>query len=158
MDIIRNFAVNYEIGKEDEWFKEKYFPSKNAFYYIIKAKKEKKEIGAVGLYDINFGKGIAEFGRIFIGEKEFQGKGFAMEASKLVIRHGFEIMNLKEIFLTVFESNPTAINLYESLGFKKTGKEEEWTIKHDNNRKDNLIYMNLTSKEFKEIKDSIYKV
>ena len=54
---------------------------------------------------------------IFIGNKEYWGKGIASEASKLIIQYGFECLRLKSIFLNVKKENIIAIKLYKNLGF-----------------------------------------
>jgi len=71
-------------------------------------------IGNVQLININNKK--AEF-HIFIGETSFWGKGIGEKATKLMIDHGFEVLGLEEIYLTVNKSNNKAINLYQNLGF-----------------------------------------
>jgi Acetyltransferases, including N-acetylases of ribosomal proteins len=62
----------------------------------------------------------AEFG-IMIGNKEFWHKGLGQETAKLMLKHGFEDLNLNRICLYVFAENLRAIHTYESVGYVKEG-------------------------------------
>ncbi|MBL8122098.1 GNAT family N-acetyltransferase [Candidatus Saccharibacteria bacterium] len=64
----------------------------------------------------------AEF-HIFIGDKEYWGKGIASEASKLIIDFGRSELRLSSIYLKVHEDNGAAIHVYEKMGFIQSGKE-----------------------------------
>ena len=79
-----------------------------------------RHIGATGLSEINWMNRIASFG-IFIGEKALWNQGYGTEATSLVLKHGFETLNLNRIFLYVYETNPRAIKAYERAGFVKEG-------------------------------------
>jgi RimJ/RimL family protein N-acetyltransferase len=71
--------------------------------------------------DINHINGTAMFG-IVIGEKEYWSKGFGTEATKLILDYGFNILNLHNIMLGVFDFNKRAIASYKKIGFKEIGK------------------------------------
>lgn len=62
----------------------------------------------------------AEFG-IFIGERRALGKGYGLEATALIVRHGFATLGLNKIWLSVFAENLTAIRCYSAVGFAKAG-------------------------------------
>jgi RimJ/RimL family protein N-acetyltransferase len=64
--------------------------------------------------------------RIVIGEKAFWDKGLGTEATRLVVGEAFEVLNLDEVRLEVFAHNPRAINVYERVGFERTGERTEW--------------------------------
>lgn len=80
-----------------------------------------KHIGNVGLHQIEWTNRAAEFG-IFIGDKSFWNGGYGTEATRLMLKHGFETLNLNRIYLYVFETNPSAIRTYEKAGFAHEGK------------------------------------
>lgn len=84
--------------------------------YIIIHRLNKKPVGMVSLMQINQEQQTAEFG-ITIGEKSYWGSGFAKEASNMLLHYAFQVLNLKEIYLTVFESNERAIRFFSKLGF-----------------------------------------
>lgn len=62
----------------------------------------------------------AEFG-IFIGEQRALGKGYGLEATTLLVRHGFAVLGLNKIWLSVFATNLAAIRCYSAAGFSKAG-------------------------------------
>ncbi|MCI5713382.1 MAG: UDP-4-amino-4,6-dideoxy-N-acetyl-beta-L-altrosamine N-acetyltransferase [Lachnospiraceae bacterium] len=88
--------------------------------FIIYTKAERKAIGSVYLRDINQKDKRAEFG-IFIGEKEYWGKGFGNEATKLILNYAFRTLCLHKVMLRVFASNKRAIRSYEKAGFVQEG-------------------------------------
>jgi diamine N-acetyltransferase len=89
--------------------------------YIIIHQLNHKPVGMVSLMKIDLVSQKAEFG-ITIGEKNYWGTGVAKAASRMILHYAFQILGLKEIYLTVFEANTRAINFFNSLGFTKTGK------------------------------------
>lgn len=54
---------------------------------------------------------------IFIGERNYWGKGVGKKASVLILNYAFGILRLEKVTLNVNEKNVSAIRLYESLGF-----------------------------------------
>ena len=80
-------------------------------------------VGNIYLTDIY--NGCANY-HIFIGDKDSWGKGIAREASRQIIRYGFENLDLNEIRLRVKIQNTRAIQLYTSLGFSLSTCCGEW--------------------------------
>jgi RimJ/RimL family protein N-acetyltransferase len=79
-----------------------------------------EHVGNVKLDRIDWIAGTCELG-IIIGEASARGKGYGREAMNLLIDFAFNELNLRKISLAVFENNPHAKHLYESLGFKQEG-------------------------------------
>ena len=73
-------------------------------------------IGNCGFVDIDVKKKEAIL-RITIGNANFLGKGLGSEAVSLLVRYGFEIMDLRRILLNVLSSNVRAIRSYQKTGF-----------------------------------------
>ena len=63
----------------------------------------------------------AEIG-IMLGNPKYQRKGYGMEALNLLLDYGFSFLNLRNIYLKVFEYNEAAYNLYKKVGFKEVGR------------------------------------
>ncbi len=78
-------------------------------------------IGEVGLRKINHLHGIATLG-ISIGRKEFWGKGYGTEATKLMMQFGFNFLNLYVIQLDTIAFNERAFKAYLKAGFKEAGR------------------------------------
>jgi ribosomal-protein-alanine N-acetyltransferase len=77
-------------------------------------------IGGTGFHQIDFKNRHASFG-ISIGEKEEWGKGYGTEATRLMVQHAFETLNLNRVWLHVYEDNQRGIRTYEKIGFQKEG-------------------------------------
>jgi len=77
-------------------------------------------IGQISLYNIDWINLRAEFGRLMIGQIEAQGKGYADEATSMLLNYAASKLGIKEIFLEVFCDNLKAIKIYKKHGFKTT--------------------------------------
>lgn len=90
------------------------------FFWAICIKYNGKHIGNIKIDPIHPIHGLGEYG-IMIGEKSEWGKGYAFEASKLVIDYCFYTLGIRKINLGVDEENISAVNLYKKLGFITEG-------------------------------------
>jgi RimJ/RimL family protein N-acetyltransferase len=86
----------------------------------VALKSDDRLIGTVGLHGLGHKDRKAELG-ISIGAKEEWGKGYGGEAIRILLRHGFETLNLNRIQLRVFEFNARARRCYEKAGFRPEG-------------------------------------
>lgn len=80
-------------------------------------------LGTISLKNIDNNNKSAEYA-IALREKA-RGKGIAVEATRLLLKKGFEDMGLHRIYLTVFADNVAAIKLYERSGFIYEGELRE---------------------------------
>ncbi|MFF3289161.1 GNAT family N-acetyltransferase [Streptomyces sp. NPDC003023] len=78
-------------------------------------------IGLVALRDTEPETGIAELD-IYLGEKDYWGKGYATDAMRTVCRYGFDKMRLHKITLTVVTENTAAQQVYRKVGFVEEGR------------------------------------
>jgi len=79
-----------------------------------------KHVGNIGLKEYTPEQGYSEI-FIEIGEAECRGKGFGKAAMAILMDYAFSVLRLQEIRLEVLEFNATAIQVYEKIGFIKTG-------------------------------------
>jgi len=77
-------------------------------------------IGSAGLHQIQPVNRSAVLG-IMIGDKQYHGKGFGTEAVRLIVRYGFDELNLNRLALHVFAHNYRAIGCYQKAGFIHEG-------------------------------------
>lgn len=77
-------------------------------------------IGNISLQSFNYVSRSAEFA-VVIGEKEFWGKGYAVEALRLLISHGFNKLNLERIWTGTASNNIGMQKVAKKLGMKKEG-------------------------------------
>ena len=80
----------------------------------------KTDIGTIFIKNLDHANHNGEYG-IFIGEATARGKGYAKAATELILRHGFEVLGLHRIYLTVMSDNYPAIKTYEKCGFLREG-------------------------------------
>ncbi|MFC4497164.1 GNAT family N-acetyltransferase [Streptomyces ovatisporus] len=78
-------------------------------------------IGLVRLRDAEPERGCAELD-IYLGEKEYWGRGHATDAVRTVCRYGFGKMRLHKISLTVVTENHSAHHVYRKVGFVEEGR------------------------------------
>jgi len=116
----------------------------NEALFAICDRATDQHIGNTTLHDLNNIHRRATFG-ILIGEKSFWGRGYASEATFLVVDYGFRRHNLHSICLGVLEANVAAIKVYEKVGFKIDGVEREaWWA---DGRYHNLVRMSILARE-----------
>ena len=106
-------------------------------------------IGVCGLHKVNHRNGNAELG-ITIGEKDYWRRGFGFEALKLLIRYGFESLNLHKIYSGAYKKNTGSVNLHLKLGFIKEGERTEHVFA--NGEYHDLIEFGLLRKEWEKSK------
>ena len=76
-------------------------------------------VGVVELVEINYIHRRGEF-QIIIAP-EWQGRGYATEATLLAINYAFKVLNLHKLYLIVDVENKSAVHIYEKCGFKTEG-------------------------------------
>ena len=101
------------------WFSNTLNVSDMIIFSIVHCKTETL-IGSCSLRNINNHSKNAEL-QIRIGEKNFRNKGFGTIAVKLLLEFGFLDLNIKRIYLNVFNNNIAAIKSYSKVGFVKEG-------------------------------------
>jgi len=97
------------LAEEEDWFASmlKRSPFERPLAIEIQPDPQKAEIG------------------IHIGEKEYWNQGYGTKAMRLMLKHGFENLNLHRLWLRVFKTNQRAIRSYEKSGFTLEGKFRE---------------------------------
>lgn len=103
--------------------------SRTMLVLAIVLKKKDRHIGNISLQNINHLNQSAEFA-ILIGEKDCWGKGYSKEAALLVIKHGFNELNLNRIFCGTAADNAAMQKLAVSLGMTEEGRRREAMFKH----------------------------
>jgi RimJ/RimL family protein N-acetyltransferase len=76
--------------------------------------------GIAYLRDIEWISRNAAFG-LMIGRRDRQRRGLGRRALRLMLHHGFDVLNLERIYLYVVEYNLPARRLYETSGFAYEG-------------------------------------
>ena len=121
------FWRTYTREDEEEWY-ERTRKEQRTVVFSLMTLPEEKLIGNTSLFDIDAMNGRAELG-IFIGDKEYWGKGYGTEATMLMLDYGFNALNLHSISLRVYSFNTRAIKCYEKAGFKMAGRLREAVLR-----------------------------
>jgi RimJ/RimL family protein N-acetyltransferase len=121
--------------------------SNNVRCAIVETKEVDCILGMVSLTNINYINQCAIF-HIMIGNRNNRSKGIGYFATKEILNHAFNNMNLNRIELGVLEDNNHAIKLYEKVGFKQEGIKRKSTYK--NGKFLNMIVMAILKDEFQD--------
>lgn len=120
-EVTRTLAIYRPLNlQSEEEFIAKLYQDEHRLVLGIALQQADQLIGASGLEDIDFKNRHAVFG-IFIGEKAEWGKGYGAEATRLMLQHAFETLNLNRVRLQVYETNARGRRLYEKIGFTQEG-------------------------------------
>jgi RimJ/RimL family protein N-acetyltransferase len=87
----------------------------------VEALADGKLIGLVRLRDTEPETGWAELD-VYLGEKEYWGRGLATDAVRTVCRYGFAKMRLHKVAPTVVTENLAALQVYRKVGFVEEGR------------------------------------
>lgn len=102
--------------------------SATAIHLGIDLKTSGGHIGNISLQRLNWVYRSAEFA-ILLGDKTQWSKGYGLEAGQVLIRHGFEVLNLNRIDCATFESNEGMKKLAIALGMKEEGRRRQAAFK-----------------------------
>lgn len=107
LEWIRKVIANNNAGKE----------------YRCAILADNEYVGNIYLTDI---EGTSAHYHIFLGNKDYWGKGIAKKASILILDYAFRNFDLNEVKLRVQKANVSAYNLYKKLGFVETEYKDNW--------------------------------
>lgn len=111
------------LASEEQWFENvlQSPPEEHPLAIEIQEGDTWKLIGNTRFIRIDWHARSAEVGLV-IGEKAYWDKGHGTQVMQLMLRHGFETLNLNRIYLRVFADNLRAIRCYEKAGFVLEGR------------------------------------
>lgn len=93
----------------------------NEIFFAICDIKNDKHIGNIKLGPINWYHRKGDIS-LLIGNREYWGKGVATEAIKLVIKFGFDTLNLHKLNAGYYEQNIGSARAFEKCGFVVEGR------------------------------------
>jgi ribosomal-protein-alanine N-acetyltransferase len=92
----------------------------NTISLAVCRKEDDVFVGTTGIYDLQWVMRSASF-RVFIGDKRSWDRGIGTECARLMLRYGFDKLNLNRIWLGVNAANERAVRAYEKAGFVREG-------------------------------------
>jgi len=150
-DVIRYTTINSPLSfaMEENWFAHQLEADTRKGQILaieVRTGEDWLHIGNCDLHNIDSVTNEAEFG-IMIGEKEYWNKGLGREATRLMLQHGFEDLNLNRIYLYVVAENIRGIKAYTAVGFSQEGLLREALYK--NGKYNDIIVMSVLHSEWK---------
>ncbi len=153
-DVTENLLLVHPISyfEEEQWYEDMMKLPPIEHIFVIEIKKSEAEssyhpIGTCKFFKINWRNRSAELG-IMIGEKEYWDQGYGTETMRLLLKHGFETLNLHRLWLRVYDKNKNGIRVYEKAGFQKEGKFRQAHFQH--NRYCDIHLMSVLKPEWQE--------
>ena len=127
-EVRQHLLMGYPFSRahEEKWFQAMVEADKSEQVLVIETWTDEgwKPLGTTAFMDVDWVNRSAEVG-IVIGEKDEWGKGFGRDTMKIMLRHGFNNMNLNRIYLRVHSDNQRGIKAYEHAGFSHEGVQRE---------------------------------
>ena len=116
---------------EDKWFETIMKNPQEEKPLVIEMKDgdDYRLIGNSGFLEFDWIARSAEVG-IMIGDKSVWNQGYGTEVMALLLRHGFQTLNLNRICLRVYDNNKRAIRTYEKAGFVHEGCMRQGVYRH----------------------------
>jgi len=148
-DVTRYLSLYLPMSTVDEenWFDAMTKRDQNEKTLVIEVRDGDgwKMNGNCGVFDIDPINCMGELG-IMLGEKDEWNKGYGTETMILLLRHGFETLNLNRVHLRVYAENRRAKRSYEKAGFVEEGRLRESVYKHG--KYDDVIVMSVLRSEW----------
>ena len=135
--------------QEERWYEHmlNLHPAEHVLMIEAKVGQDWMPIGNTSFMGIDWTNRFAEIG-IFIGEKTCWSQGYGRETMRLMLKHGFETLNLHRIFLRVYEHNVRGIKAYEHAGFQHEGRMRQ--ARYQDGRYYDVLLMSVLRDEWTE--------
>ena len=144
-EVARNLVVAPQVislPQEREFLKR--LDSEGHTFAIVDLKTDQL-LGNCGLSSVDLINGSAECG-IFIGNKDFWNRGYGTEAMCLLLDYAFNLLNLENVMLQVFDFNSRAIRSYIKCGFKEIGRRRK--ARRIAGSSHDVVFMDILASEF----------
>ena len=93
---------------------------------VIENTDTNENVGFIDLFDFNPQHQRAGIGILIL--KEYQNKGFASEALKMITQYAFSTLNLHQVYANIPTDNRNSISLFKKLKFIKVGIQKDWIL------------------------------
>ena len=93
---------------------------------IIEENTSQKQVGMIDLFDFNPQHQRAGVGILI--HPDFQNKGLASEALKIMISYAFKHLQLHQLYANIIVDNTKSATLFTKIGFVKIGEKRDWIL------------------------------
>lgn len=90
--------------------------------FTIVSKESEEPVGRIWISRIDTHADSLDITRIYIGSKEFRGKGQGEESLRLLLEYCFINLHMERVTLDHMPQNKRAASLYQKLGFQYEGQ------------------------------------
>jgi RimJ/RimL family protein N-acetyltransferase len=123
---------------------------KGAWFIIERADGSPVGLGAVARPEPE--NGTAEL-TLLLGEQDARSQGIGLEAGYMLVRFGFDWMNLRRLFMWVISTNEVVIEGAQRAGFKIEGRLRE--AEYQNGEYYDKLVLGLLKHEFVDLDDAV---
>lgn len=116
--------------RDKKWIEDKIFNNSAQLYLMICIKENKEPIGYLSLNNIDYINKKAQYGGITIS-KLHNGKGYATEATRLLLKHFFEELGMNMLYGFWREDHKASLRMAEKNGFKIEGMLRDYVYKQN---------------------------
>ena len=120
----------------------------NTVAFSARTLADDRLIGFVAFDGINWQHGDT-FVAIGIGDPAYRGNGYGTDAMRVMLRYGFQELNLYRIQLDAFTYNERAVKSYLKAGFVVEGRQRGMLLR--NGQRWDCIYMGILREEWKTL-------
>lgn len=139
--------IPFSMYEEEKWYESTMAKPAAEHPMVIEIKNGDTwiPIGDCGFFELDLRNRRGELG-ILIGAKEYWNQGYGSEAVQLMLKHGFNTLNLNRIYLRVFDDNKRAIRAYEKTGFIHEGRLR--SAEYKNGKYVDILFMSVLREEW----------
>lgn len=131
--------------REDEFLRTLYKDEKNVHLGIV-VRDDHRLIGRVSLVNIDIVSRTAELSLV-IGDRGAWGKGYGAEADGLMLRYGFDFLNLHKIYAWVLEGHHHSVRVLEENRLVREGVLREHIYR--DGKYHNVVLYSILAPEFR---------
>jgi ribosomal-protein-alanine N-acetyltransferase len=136
--------------RDRRWVLEK-IDDQATLYFAICVSEDHTMIGYASLAEIDYKNSHAEWSGIVIGEEQYRGRGYATEATYLLLEYAFDELGMNRVAGTWLVENTVSVFLGKSMGFRTEGILREYVYK--NGKRHDVLVMSMLRPEFDRLKE-----
>jgi len=138
--------------EEKDWIQSTWQDRKagRAYQFAVEHKETKEFLGSAGLFAFDNIVKTCELGIAIHAEKNW-GKGYGTDTMRVLLKFGFDYLNMNRIELRVFEFNERGIKTYEKVGFTQVGRKRQGHYK--NGSYYDVILMDILKEEWVKLNE-----
>ena len=151
-----SLPIPYAREEEEQWIRgtwERRQAGKE-YQFAVVDKQTNEFLGSVGLMSIDNINRSAEAGIAIHQEKNWS-KGYGSDAMRVILKIGFDYLNLHRIYLRVYEFNERGIKSYTKVGYTEIGRHRQ--AQYIRGKYHDVIYMDILRDEWLEKKKELGK-